>query len=61
MAKTLSSVIVFVNGKKINIPDPKKIIVAVRGPDRRQHQATMDVNIPNIDNIKRVAVRRKKK
>lgn len=55
MAKELRSVIVISNGKKIRIPMPNKVIIAVRDRKLNQHQASIDVNIPNI-NIMRTVI-----
>lgn len=54
MARELRKLIVFTNGKKMEIPDPSKIIVSVRDGDLQQHQASIDVNIPNINQLKKV-------
>lgn len=54
MAKEIRRLVVFTNGKKICIPDPNKIIMTVRDPDMKQHQASLDVNVPNIHQIKKM-------
>ena len=51
------TLVVISNGKKITIPDPSKIIMAVRTTRRNQVQASMDINVKNI-NIIRKNVRR---
>ena len=58
MAKELKNVIVFANGRRIRIPDPNKIIVTVRDHDLRQHQASVDVNIENVERLKKIVRRR---
>lgn len=53
MKKELKKLIVYSNGKKMTIPDPRKIIVSIRDNNLKQHQASMDVTIPNIQKIKK--------
>lgn len=60
MAKELRHVIVFANGRRIRIPDPGKIIVMIRDRNLRQHQASVDVNIENVERLKKIVVRRKR-
>lgn len=58
MAKELRRVIVYANGKKMDIPDPSKIIVSVRDAKLQQHQASMDITVPNVNQLKKIVVRR---
>lgn len=54
MAKVLKRLIVFSNGKKMEIPDANKIIVTARDANLKQHQASMDITVPNITELKKV-------
>lgn len=57
MAKPLSNLIVFARGKKVEIRDPSKVIIAVRDDKLVQHQASIDVTIPNITELKKIVRR----
>ena len=57
MAKPLSNLIVYARGKKIEIRDPVKVIVTVRDGQLCQHQASIDVNVPNIHELKKIVRR----
>jgi len=57
MAKTISNLIVFARGKKVEIRDPSKVILAVRDDKLVQHQASVDVTIPNIAKLKKIVRR----
>lgn len=48
------SLICFARGKKIEVPDVDKIIVAVRTVELHQIQASMDVNTDNVRIIRKV-------
>jgi hypothetical protein len=52
--KELRSVVIFANGKKLAIPNADKIIMAIRGRDLIQHQASVDVTIPNVEQLKKI-------
>ena len=52
--RSLKNLIVMANGKKINIPHVEKIIVTVRDDQLRQHQASMNVTISNINAMKKL-------
>ena len=57
MARILRRLIVFANGRKIEVPDPNKIIVTVRDAELQQHQASMDITVPNINQLKKIVRR----
>ena len=57
MAKILRRLVVFANGRKIEVPDPNKIIVTMRDAELQQHQASMDITIPNINQLKKIVRR----
>lgn len=57
MTREIRNIVVFANGRKIEIPDPSKIIVSVRDCDMRQHQASVDVTVPNVETLKRIVRR----
>ena len=54
MARELRRLIVISNGRKIQVPDPSKIIVTVRDSQLQQHQASMDITVPNIKQLKKI-------
>lgn len=52
MCKELRTAIIYANGKKIEIPDVNKVIVAIRDMAAVQHQASVDVTVENIASLK---------
>lgn len=54
MVKPLKNIVVFANGKKVEIRDPTKVIVSVRDEQLIQHQASIDVSVPNITRLKKI-------
>ncbi len=50
----LKSAVIFANGKKLTIPNVDKVIVAVRDKAAVQHQASVDVTIDNIDQLRKI-------
>jgi hypothetical protein len=50
--------VIYANGKKIEIPNVNKVIVAIRDKAAVQHQASVDVTVDNIIQLKRI-IRRK--
>jgi len=57
MSIELRHCIVFANGRKLEIPNVNKVIVSVRDHARVQHQASVDVTIENINQLKRLVRR----
>jgi hypothetical protein len=49
----MRKLIIFANGKKMEVPNPTKIIIAIRDSDLHHHQASVDVNVPNIIYLKK--------
>jgi len=54
LKRELRSVVVYANGKKLAIPNADKIIMAIRGKDLVQHQASVDVTVPNVEHLKKI-------
>lgn len=52
MCKELRTAIIYANGKKIEIPNVNKVIMAIRDKATIQHQASVDVTIENIASLK---------
>jgi hypothetical protein len=46
--------VVFSAGKKIEIPDASKMIMTIRDVNMVQHQVSVDINIPNVEALKKV-------
>jgi len=42
------------SGKKITIPGAESVVLAVRGVDLRQVQASVDITVPNLNEIKKM-------
>lgn len=47
------TVVCFANGKKIQLQNVEKIIVASRDKELRHVQASMDINIKNIETMRK--------
>lgn len=54
MGKLLRTLVVISAGKKIAIPDVSKVIMAIRDVNLVQHQVSVDINVPNIETLKKV-------
>ena len=49
--KEKTRAIIMAAGKKIDIPNCSKIIIAAKDDNNKHHQASVDINVPNINRL----------
>lgn len=54
MSVELRTAVIYANGKKLSIPNVNKVIMTIRDKALIQHQASVDVTVENIIQLKKI-------